>query len=499
MPRSPLHLPRSFVLASLPLLAVCLAIALPAPLAAAKPVPANAKLPTKPQDPAYLPPLPDTPATPVAPAGTPRPGQSKPGAPEPTRLQQSPFARAVIANFSRWDTNADSLLSAEEVEQQVLNPENTGSVAAAVAALHGRFWRAEGEARKPLPRAFFSELAKPKAPPNRASKPAGIAVLPASTPSATAPATTPAATPPGRAPGTDDDQDSEKDLEMRYSRAVQQIRTAPRSLYNGGTPDLPDCRQGAIGSCFVIAPVGAFVHRNPTDVTKLIDALGGEKLGWYRIQFASGDAVEIPPFTEAELGLAGASMRGGLWVRVLEKAFGTRKLKPEDREDQVARDEIGKGGSGASTIRILTGNQTVNIRLLGDWTKPLTPKDETPQAKAEADKARADLDKALSQLRTQLPEALAAKRLIVTGTPATNVPTSISPRHAYAVFGFDAQADTITLWNPHSSNFTPKGPEGLANGYARKDGLLTLPLTDYARIFRGISIETDKPLTAPVK
>lgn len=417
-----------------------------------------------------------------------------PAKPKASAGRESPLAKAVLEHFAAWDADANGKLSAAEVEKEVLNPANQGDAAAALAALHGRFWKAEADARKPLDRAFFDSMALKR--PVLAAK----SVKPATGGDNEGEQA-------AGAVGVDDDKDSEKDLDVRFGRSRQSIKGAVRTLFDADGPNLPDCKQGMIGNCFILAPLGAYVHRDAEAIKHMIEPLAGERTGWYRVRFASGDVVELPPFTDAELGLSGASMRSGMWVRVLEKAFGTRKLKPEDREDRVARDEIGKGGSGASTVRLLTGHQTIAIKPIGDWTRPIDGQPlNSAQGAGRASEAvgppepaakpatAAEFEKILSQLRKQLPIAFDAKRLVVAGTPSNKVPISISPRHAYAVLGFDPATDRITLWNPHASTFVPKGEEGFKFGYKRHKGLMTLPLVEFARIFRGVNIETDRPL-----
>jgi hypothetical protein len=57
----------------------------------------------------------------------------------------------------------------------------------------------------------------------------------------------------------------------------------------------------------------------------------------------------------------------------------------------------------------------------------------------------------------------------------------------------------VTIWNPHGSDFMPKGPDGPANGYARKDGVFKAPLAEVAQWARSFHIETDKPAPPPKK
>ena len=93
--------------------------------------------------------------------------------------------------------------------------------------------------------------------------------------------------------------------------------------------------------------------------------------------------------------------------------------------------------------------------------------------------------------------ALAQKRLVTCGTGSEPQPPGISGRHAYAVLGFDAKADALTLWNPHGNSFKPKGEPGLQRGYPTRAGVFAMPVADFVRTFRGVNVETDKPVEPP--
>ena len=70
------------------------------------------------------------------------------------------------------------------------------------------------------------------------------------------------------------------------------------------------------------------------------------------------------------------------------------------------------------------------------------------------------------------------------------MPKSISPNHAYAIFGYDAKTDRITIWNPHGNDFKPKGDEGPENGYLIEDGVFSMPLQMFVKTFSRIMFES---------
>src|SRR5271156_4896411 len=44
----------------------------------------------------------------------------------------SDFSQVVHANFKKWDSNHDGILSGREIDHAILDPRNTGSAAAAL-------------------------------------------------------------------------------------------------------------------------------------------------------------------------------------------------------------------------------------------------------------------------------------------------------------------------------------------------------------------------------
>ena len=149
------------------------------------------------------------------------------------------------------------------------------------------------------------------------------------------------------------------------------------------------------------------------------------------------------------------------------------QVAPEKRSD-LAIDAIAKGGSEGRIMAYLTGHRVTGFGF--KFAKDAATSDAARAAK-------------LDELRQKLSAATMEKRLMACGTTKPTTP-GITPKHAYALLDYDAKADTVQLWNPHGNNFTPKGPPGLSNGYATKNGLLTVPVTEFVQQFSGMSFES---------
>ena len=392
------------------------------------------------------------------------------------------FDIVVLDHFDAWDTNHNGILEADEIDNLAVNPAVTGEPAAAVASLK----LAARNTKVPCPtlsREFFTQRKDRVG--NTTTKPAE----------------------PKPADGTANDHDSaiapvtnaagqkEPPFDTNFSRSLSRIERTQHSLFgDDASPKLVSCRQGPLGDCFFVSVVGAVVARNSDDIKSIIHE---KPDGGYHIHWLGGRELDIAPLTDAELAISSTSTGEGLWLPVLEKAYGTMQLETakKDPNKHLAdidepTDAIARGGSAGTTIRQITGHHVNRVNLGG-------------RAKTE-DERKQLVDKALPKLRDALAAGIRDHRLMAAGTPsptdkagkpATNVllPPAVNGSHAYAILGYNADKDTLTLWNPHRNNFTPKGEPGLKSGYPTKNGEFTMPLAEFAAVFTGASFETGDP------
>ncbi len=360
------------------------------------------------------------------------------------QLATPAFAQTVLGSFDTWDSDHNGRLTQVEVDSAVLNPQFHGAQAAALAALHT--WIALEKDEAPvLDKAWFQSY---RSVPLR---------IPKGTPTAEAKERRKeyAAT-----PGS---------LQGSYARSLKRLSKLQRpDLYEEGTPTLSDIRQGALGDCYMLAPLGAVVHRD----AKSVEAMIHQDPAGYTVTFGDGKVVHVAQLTDTELALGGSSLREGLWVRVIEKAYGSRKF--DDDGPHISRDTMNGGSTGVAG-RAFTGHPFRSIALIGDYKKDV-PSDK--------------MQEILEQLRQSLPSAIAENRLVLAGTPKREMPKSISPNHAYAILAFDTKSDVITLWNPHGNDSQPKGPEGAENGFTLKGGVFSMPLDLFAHTFGHVLIES---------
>jgi thiol-disulfide isomerase/thioredoxin len=340
------------------------------------------------------------------------------------------FFKAVSSNFLAWDKDHNQTLSVEELDAAIENPANQSQAAAALAALK-RASRSTNYTLPPLTLLNIHQLATNTPATNRAN------------------------------------------LQALYRQCFKLLSGATnREFFASGLPQLGTVHQGRMGDCFCLAPLGAMIHRDPREVASLFSVQAD---GRVVVEFGGGPVSVAPP-TDAELAMTSGNSHDGVWINLYEKAIGqvrNNQVAPEKRSD-LPIDAIAKGGSEGRILAYLTGH-----RVNGFGFK--FAKDH-----AISDAARAAK---LDELRIKLAAATREKRLMACGTEKPATP-GISPKHAYALLEYDAKADTVDLWNPHGGNFKPKGPPGLSNGYAMKNGLLTVPLAEFVQQFSGMSFES---------
>lgn len=412
---------------------------------------------------------------------------------EPARTSPK-FAQVIAQRFDSWDADRNGALSADEIDVKSVDPSVKGSEAAAVATLK-RFIRS---GKYDLPASLTKDYLTnpPKAPVKTAR--ASTAEREDSTETDNA------------SPSPAGEAKRFPDFQVRYASCLRRIQGAKRDLAIDATPDLDQCRQGPLGSCFFLAPVGAAVHRDSGFVSSLISEKGG---GGYLVKFGDGQSVELTPLTDVEVAISSSTGDEGLWLPVLEKAFGTlrKEADPDKYSMESATDAIANGGSVSGTIRALTGHRTESISLKrrAKAMPPRMTKDRRT-VNVEADgvtpyEAALPPGLAARRVRDRVFKALGERRLVAASTAYEPQPPGINWRHAYAVLSFDRAADTLTLWNPHGNTFKPKtvrGNEGvdrhgLGVGYATKGGVFTVPVGEFVRIFSTVTIEGTESVRTP--
>jgi hypothetical protein len=194
--------------------------------------------------------------------------------------------------------------------------------------------------------------------------------------------------------------------------------------------------------------------------------------------------VAVPSVSDAEVALGSSDGGQGVWLSVLEKAYGeiaARTLRGR-RDDEPAVDAVSGHGTSTLTLRLLTGHGAGVLRF-------------RPRGSPHAPEGHhlADL---VFRARGLLVRQSREHRLVCCGTTTAATLPGIMPNHMYAVLGYDPAADLVRVWNPWGNHFEPEGQPGLQNGYPVRGGQFTVPLNDFVRVFTAVTFETDSPTRA---
>jgi hypothetical protein len=375
------------------------------------------------------------------------------------RAKQS-FAKLVNKNFQKWDQNGDGSLSADEIDRLILDPSVNGLEAAAIAAIH-RHLRSEGAPPAITQAELLTQAQQqPVLPEERKCQDAERQDL----------------------------NGGQARFVTYYSLFATHLKKAPRDLFAGDDgPTLGGVKQGALGDCYFMCVIGATVNRDPQTVRRMLHA---NPDGTTDVKFPAVGIVRVGRLTDGQIALTSSAADQGIWINVLEKAFGeVRFSQPQTKhaDDEIDLDVISHGGKIQNTIQLMTGHKAVDI-----WIRKYKNKKLHAPTGAEVPRIIARLDSVFSK-------AFATNRLvcadIAPGVTGKDVPPGLVGRHAYGVLGYDQPSQMVTVWNPHGKDYTPKAtPAGLRNGYPVKGGVFQVPLADFVRIFKAVTYETSAPL-----
>ncbi len=339
------------------------------------------------------------------------------------------FFAALAGQFARLDADGDRQLSVNEVNVAVGDATLNGSEAAAVAALK-RSFRSKSYGLPPLTLD-------------------ALRVLATNTPATNRP-----------------------NYGRMFAEGMRKLTNATSAeLFASGAPRLETIRQGKMGNCFTLAPLGALVHREPEQLLRMIEPFPD---GRYRVRFGARTVI-VPRPTAVEQAIMASNDGDGVWVNLYEKAVGQARAEAKSPEQRrgTALDEIAGGGSAGTMLGFITGHNIERFSFK-------FAKDErlAPQARA----AR------LAELRARLSRAVRARHLMTVGTLKPTTP-GIRGNHAYAALHYDAATDQVRVWDPHGDNFKPKGEPGTRHGYPRRNGQYELPLEEFVKQFSGMAFE----------
>ena len=193
-----------------------------------------------------------------------------------------------------------------------------------------------------------------------------------------------------------------------------------------------DIKQGAVGDCYFMASLAEVALKNPAAVTNMFIVNGD---GTYTLRFYNGGQTAyvtvdstLPTdgagrFVYAGMGQVAASAGNELWTMLAEKAYV--------QLNEMGWQRAGLSGSGQNSYAAIAGGYC--YAALGHITGQATI------AFAQTSSA-ANFNVFVTAFNQGKMIEFASK-----STPASN---TVVGGHAYAVVGYNAKTQTITLFNP---------------------------------------------------
>jgi hypothetical protein len=233
---------------------------------------------------------------------------------------------------------------------------------------------------------------------------------------------------------------------------------APDPFPEGG-PSLDAIQQGSVGSCSFLSAVGSLVGQGRGAEIQQMIAPNAD--GSYTVSFPGRDPVVVAAPTKADIAYGATAGSNGIWLTVLEKAYG--QLRDDDDNPNVNVDAA--EGSLSDAVGTLTGNDT-------DVDDNWCTNSSTTAEKLEA--------------------AMADHRVVNASQMGSDV-QGIPGKHAYTVVGYDPATQTVTLrnpWGPNSSGERTGADGRPADG--TDDGVFTLTVEEFDDLFTDICYEQPK-------
>ena len=193
-----------------------------------------------------------------------------------------------------------------------------------------------------------------------------------------------------------------------------------------------DIRQGAVGDCYFVATLAEVALRTPSAITNMFIVNGD---GTYTVRFFNNGVSHyvtvdsyLPTNAAGQLIYAGRGMKynvtsNELWTALAEKAYV--------QLNEFGWERAGLPGSGQNSYAAINGGYIYAAigHITGQATTPFT-------------------STAAAGSFSAFVAAFNSGKIIGFASKVSPASTSVVGSHAYAVVGYNATAQTVTLFNP---------------------------------------------------
>jgi hypothetical protein len=316
------------------------------------------------------------------------------------------FGGTVKENFAKWDKNHDSVLSAAEIKKAFSNPNCKEQEAAAITVLQ-RLETTHFSHKEPFESFTLEQLNEM---------------------------------------GTKGSEKYKK-TKKSFQNILKKIDEASPELYAHGLPQIDEIRQEGTIDCWFLSVVGAMAHQRPQELASLIESNDD---GSFTVHFHGCQPVKVGRPSPGEQAAWNSNGGNGLWLQVLQKAYGKILLKNDSAKHDVDPIEgvVAHFGNQQQALKLITGHE-VKSKQMKDWSKS-------------------------KDLRPNLIDAFAKHRLVLVGVPG----------HVMAGYGYDSKSDEFQIWNPWGSSGYFKPLDATMT-----NGVCSLPISKVFDKCTGIDIE----------
>lgn len=229
-----------------------------------------------------------------------------------------------------------------------------------------------------------------------------------------------------------------KKIQSWYDYAKMKIQNANKQLFNGEIDPL-NVKQGMVGDCWLLAAIvgSANIESRKQEIARMITPIENDK---YQVKFPGiADPIAVAKPTDSEIALFSGAESNGLWLSILEKAYGTSVNQKtwfflEDSPYDAISGDIERKG-----IMIITGHN-VNIENL----IAIAPKSIE-----------------IMHLGNKINISMNAGKVVTAGIRKSfskYTEAGLRRSHVYTVVGYDNNSDTVKVRNPwgHGGENWPK-------------------------------------------
>jgi hypothetical protein len=243
-----------------------------------------------------------------------------------------------------------------------------------------------------------------------------------------------------------------------YEAGLRKLAEQPRDLFVEGLPRISAIRQDFTTDCYFLSAAGALAQVDPQAIVRLI---ARNRDGSFTVSFPHQPALRVPAPTDSEIATYTIS-KDGIWLSVLEKAYAVIRIRKEPQQASTREplDSVGFRTGNANVMELLTGHHSRRIRFPADTHQPLDPG-------------------LIAQTRSEIQNALRDHREV----------TASNSHHVYAIVGYDAQHDLVTVHNPYDRGGVEKWIEGGDMVRRTEDGFFVIPTARLVGNFYNVRFE----------